>query len=126
MKTREQVVTLTKRRSRKSKHVRRGLKTFKNNSPRLSVFRSSKHIYCQVIDDESGRTLAAASSLEQEIKGELRGLKKTEVASKIGSSIAEKAKAKGVSRVRFDRGYYKYHGRIKALAEAAREGGLVF
>ena len=102
------------------------MKTFKNNSPRLSVFRSSKHIYCQVIDDESGRTLAAASSLEQEIKGELRGLKKTEVASKIGSSIAEKAKAKGVSRVRFDRGYYKYHGRIKALAEAAREGGLVF
>ena len=126
MKTKEQVMTLSKRRLRKRKHVRRDLKTFKNHSPRLTVFRSSKHIYCQVIDDDTGRTLVSASSLEKDIIGELAGLKKTEVASKVGSAIAEKAKAQDVSRVRFDRGYYKYHGRVKALAEAARKGGLVF
>lgn len=94
--------------------------------PRLSVRRSLTNIYCQVIDDETGRTLASASSRDKECRAELEKLKKTDVASKIGALIAERAKAAGVVRVAFDRGHYKYHGRVRALAEAAREGGLEF
>ena len=91
--------------------------------PRLSVFRSSKHIYAQVIDDSRGVTLAAASS--KALGDDATGTKK-DVAVLVGRAIAEAAKAKGVTKVVFDRGPYKYHGRVKALADAAREGGLDF
>ncbi|MFS8741302.1 50S ribosomal protein L18 [Synechococcus sp. WC10meta] len=88
---------------------------------RLSVFRSLNHIYAQIIDDEKGETLVAESSLALKLKGN-----KTEVARKVGLALAEKAIAKGIKQVAFDRGPYKYHGRVKALAEGAREGGLEF
>jgi large subunit ribosomal protein L18 len=88
---------------------------------RLSVFRSLNHIYAQIIDDEKGETLVAESSLALKLKGN-----KTEVARKVGLALAEKAIAKGIKQVAFDRGPYKYHGRVKALAEGARKGGLEF
>ena len=110
---------------RKALHVRARLRGTPER-PRLSVFRSLGNIYCQVIDDESGRTLASASSRDKDIRDALTGLKKTEIADKVGEQIASKAKAAGVSQVAFDRGPYKYHGRVKALAEAARQGGLEF
>lgn len=90
--------------------------------PRLAVFRSNKAIYCQLIDDLNGITLAAASSLEKGIDGE----NKTEQSKAVGKSLGEKAKSKGIDTVVFDRGGYLYHGRVKALAEGAREGGLNF
>src|SRR5207302_10276939 len=93
---------------------------------RLSVFRSSRHIYAQVIDDAAGRTLAAASSLDAGIKGDLKTGADKAAASAVGKLLAERAKAAGVAQVVFDRGAYMYHGRIKALADAAREGGLDF
>jgi large subunit ribosomal protein L18 len=92
----------------------------------LSVFRSGKHIYAQVIDDAAGRTLAAASSLDASLRTELRTGADKEAASKVGKLVAERALAAGVTAVVFDRGSYIYHGRVKALAEAAREGGLAF
>ncbi len=94
--------------------------------PRLNVYRSLAGIYAQVIDDSSGRTLAAASTLDAEIKPRLKGLRKTEQARLVGQLIAERARAKGVESVVFDRGGYRYHGRVRALAEAARESGLRF
>jgi large subunit ribosomal protein L18 len=93
--------------------------------PRLNVYRSLQHIYAQVIDDTSGMTLAAASTNEPTVRGSLSG-SKTDRARAVGKTIAERAKEKGVSAVVFDRGGYLYHGRIKALADAAREGGLEF
>jgi large subunit ribosomal protein L18 len=93
---------------------------------RLSVFRSSRHIYAQVIDDAAGRTLAAASTLDAGLKPSLKTGADAAAASAVGKLIAERAKAAGVARVVFDRGAYLYHGRIKALADAAREGGLDF
>ncbi len=90
--------------------------------PRVSVFRSNARIYAQVINDVDGRTLAAASSIEPA----LRGASKTEAAAKVGQLLAERAKAAGVTKVVFDRGGYLYHGRVKALADGAREGGLEF
>jgi large subunit ribosomal protein L18 len=93
---------------------------------RLSVFRSSRHIYAQVIDDAAGRTLAAASSLDAGIKADLKTGADKAAASAVGKLLAERAKAAGVERVVFDRGAYMYHGRVKALADAAREGGLDF
>jgi large subunit ribosomal protein L18 len=92
--------------------------------PRLAVFRSNTHIYAQVIDDASGRTLAAASTLEKELRGSRST--KTEEAAVIGRLVAERAKTAGVERVVFDRAGFRYHGRIKSLAEAAREAGLEF
>ena len=92
--------------------------------PRLSVHRSSKHIYAQVIDDKDGKTVAAASSLESELRGNTGGDLKA--AQAVGTLIAKRAKEAGVSRVVFDRGGFLFHGRVKALAEAAREGGLEF
>jgi large subunit ribosomal protein L18 len=92
--------------------------------PRLSVFRSNKHIYAQIIDDAKGVTLAAAGSLGKNAKINYGGNKAAAVV--IGKAIAEAAKAKGITKVCFDRGHYKYHGRVKALADAAREGGLQF
>ncbi|GAB4140705.1 MAG: 50S ribosomal protein L18 [Planctomycetota bacterium] len=94
--------------------------------PRLSVFRSLKNISCQIIDDSKGHTLVSASSLEKEVRTTVKGLKKSDVAKKVGALLAERAKQAGVTEVAFDRGAYRYHGRVKALAEAAREGGLVF
>ncbi len=94
--------------------------------PRLSVFRSNTNIYCQVIDDAGGRTLASASSLDKDLRSVLAGLKKSDIAAKVGDLIAARAKKAGVTRVRFDRGAYIYHGRVKALADGARKGGLEF
>jgi large subunit ribosomal protein L18 len=94
--------------------------------PRLSVFRSLANIYGQIIDDESGRTLASASSIDKELRDSLKGMRKADVAARVGAALAEKAKSAGVTKVVFDRGRYKYHGRVKALADAARQGGLEF
>jgi len=94
--------------------------------PRLSVFRSHKHIYAQVIDDETGQTLVAASSSSPEFKERHRGGGNTEAAKVLGELIAQRARAREIKRVVFDRGGYRYHGRVKALADAARQGGLVF
>jgi large subunit ribosomal protein L18 len=94
--------------------------------PRLSVFRSSKQIYCQIIDDAQGRTLAAASSLEKVNRETLKTGASVEAAMVVGKLIAERAVSAGIKEVVFDRGSYMYHGRVKALAEAAREGGLFF
>jgi large subunit ribosomal protein L18 len=94
--------------------------------PRLAVFRSLSHIYAQVIDDVSGRTIAAASDMEPALKGRLSGKKKAEVATIVGEVVAERAKDKGLTRVVFDRGGFPFHGRVKALADAARAGGLEF
>ena len=94
--------------------------------PRLCVFRSLKNIYVQVIDDEAGHTLAAASTLDKALQPELKGHCNIEAAKVIGKAIAERAKAKGISTVVFDRGGHAYHGKVMALADAAREGGLVF
>lgn len=94
--------------------------------PRLNVFRSLKHIYAQVIDDDKGHTLVAASTLDPELRGKLNGLTKTEQARLVGKLLGERALARGVKRVVFDRGGYKYHGRVKALAEGSREAGLEF
>lgn len=94
--------------------------------PRLSVFRSAKHIYAQIIDDQAGHTLAAASTLSPEIRDKLKGLKKTDAAREVGKLLAEKAKAKGIVKVVFDRNGFMYHGRVKSLADGCREHGLVF
>ncbi len=94
--------------------------------PRLNVFRSLQHIYAQVIDDSVGHTLVSASTLDGEIRDRCAGLKKSEAAKIVGQVLAERALAGGVSQVVFDRGGYQYHGRVKALAEAAREAGLQF
>jgi large subunit ribosomal protein L18 len=93
---------------------------------RLNVFRSSAHIYAQIIDDTAGRTLAAASSIEQELRESLTGKSKVEKSQAVGELIARRAREAGITRVVFDRGGYRYHGRVKAVAEAAREGGLEF
>ena len=93
---------------------------------RLSVFRSSKHIYAQIIDDMKGVTLASASSLEKDLRGSLKTGADVDAAKAVGKLVAERGVGKGVKEVVFDRGQYLYHGRIKALAEAAREGGLNF
>jgi large subunit ribosomal protein L18 len=94
--------------------------------PRLSVFRSSQHIYAQVIDDSAGKTLAAASSIEAEVKPSVEKSKKTAAAAVIGARLAQRARQAGVTSVVFDRGGFKYHGRVKALADAARKEGLEF
>ena len=94
--------------------------------PRLCVFRSGKHIYAQIVDDVSGRSLGSVSTLSKVIRDEIRGMKKTDASRAVGKKIAEVAKEKGVSQVRFDRGGFLYHGRIKAVADGAREGGLEF
>ncbi|HNT24481.1 MAG TPA: 50S ribosomal protein L18 [Anaerolineales bacterium] len=94
--------------------------------PRLSVFRSLTEIYAQVIDDEAGTTLASASTIDGELKAKIKGMKRVEQAKLVGKTVAERAKAKGIEKVTFDRGGYKYIGRVKALADGAREGGLKF
>jgi large subunit ribosomal protein L18 len=94
--------------------------------PRLNVFRSLTQVYAQIIDDQSGNTLVSASTIESEIKPKLAGLNKTDQAKLVGEAIARRAAEKGLKQVVFDRGGYRYHGRIRALAEAAREAGLEF
>ena len=111
---------------RRRQRVRRNLRRAANGRARLSVFRSSKHIYAQVIDDAAGRTLAAASSLDGSLKAALKTGADIAAAGAVGKLIAERAKAAGIEQVVFDRGAYLFHGRVKALADAAREGGLDF
>jgi large subunit ribosomal protein L18 len=94
--------------------------------PRLNVFRSLRHIYAQIINDEVGHTLVSASTADVEVKKQVEGLDKTAQARAVGKVLAERALAKGVTRVVFDRGGYRYHGRVRALAEGTREGGLEF
>lgn len=111
---------------RRANRVRRQIKAVANGRPRLSVHRSSKNIYAQIIDDVAGKTLAAASTLDGGLKGELKTGADIAAAAAVGKLVAERATKAGVKEVVFDRGVYIYHGRIKALAEAAREGGLTF
>ncbi len=111
---------------RRKARVRRKLRTRAGERPRLSVFRSSKHIYAQVIDDRKGRTLAAASTLDKELRAKLKTGADKAAASEVGKLIAARAKEAGVDKVVFDRGGYLYMGRVEALAEAAREAGLEF
>jgi len=94
--------------------------------PRLSVFRGLSEIYAQVIDDEAGKTLVSASSIDAELRAKMKGLKKIEQARLVGEAIAERAKGTGITSIVFDRGGFRYTGRVKALADAAREGGLQF
>ncbi len=116
-----------KEEARKARHFRVRKKVSGTaEKPRLNVFRSVKHIYVQVIDDFSGKTLTAASSVDKELKGKITTGGNIESAKTIGSLIAKRAQDKGISQVVFDRAGYQYHGRVKALAEAAREGGLKF
>jgi large subunit ribosomal protein L18 len=112
--------------ARRKARVRKSIKAASNGRPRLSVFRSSKHIYAQVIDDANGHTLAAASSLEKELGSSLKTGADKAAAAEVGKLVAQRAKDAGISEVVFDRGGYIYHGRIKALADAARESGLSF
>jgi large subunit ribosomal protein L18 len=120
------MATVADRTARRTEKVRRRIKRGAGTRLRLSVFRSSKHIYAQVIDDIKGETLAAASSLEKEMRTSLKTGADTAAAKAVGKSVAERAVAKGIKDVVFDRGGYLYHGRVKALADAAREGGLKF
>jgi len=111
---------------RRKARVRKAIKARAFGRPRLSVHRSDKNIYAQIIDDVSGRTLAAASTLDKDIKATVKNGSTAEAAAAIGKLIAERGLAAKVSEVVFDRGAYIYHGRVKALADAAREGGLQF
>jgi large subunit ribosomal protein L18 len=113
-------------RVRRRERLRFQLRQKSGGRVRLSVFRSSKHIYAQVIDDAAGRTLASASSLDQDLRKDLKTGADRDAAALVGKLVAERALAAGVKEVVFDRGAYLYHGRVKALAEAAREGGLAF
>jgi large subunit ribosomal protein L18 len=117
---------LSDRTARRTGVVRRKIKLAAGTRARLSVFRSSKHIYVQLIDDAKGETLVAASTLEKPMRGEGKKGADIAAAKAVGKLIAERAKDKGIKDVVFDRGGYLYHGRIKALADAAREGGLNF
>ena len=118
-------VTRAVARKRRQARVRRKL-AGTTQRPRLNVFRSLEHIYAQVIDDSSGQTLVSASTIDRELRADLASLPKQEQAKAVGMRIAERAKAKGIEKVVFDRGGYLYHGRIRALAEGSREGGLIF
>ena len=117
---------LTKTRARRIARVRQAIRKAGAGRARLSVFRSSKHIYAQVIDDSAGRTLASASSIEKDLREKLKTGADTAAAAEVGKLLAERAVKAGVKDVVFDRGAYLYHGRVKALAEGAREGGLSF
>jgi large subunit ribosomal protein L18 len=115
-----------KTRDRRVNRVRRSVRAAAHGRVRLSVFRSSKHIYAQVIDDEAGKTLAAASSRDKDVSGKVKTGADKAAAAEVGKLVAERAVAAGVKEVVFDRGAYLYHGRVKALADGAREGGLSF
>jgi len=115
----------TARQRRKALHVRRVLRNDMDR-PRLSVFRSRAQIYCQVIDDLAGRTLCSASTLDRELSDSLKGLAKKQAAARVGEAVAKRALEKSIKKVKFDRGWHRYHGRVKELAEAARAAGLEF
>lgn len=117
--------------SRAVARMRRHVRVRKNlagtaERPRLNVFRSITGIYAQVIDDQAGRTLVSASTVEKDLREKVKGMKKSEQAKLVGQTVAERAKSKGIELVVFDRGGYRYVGRVKALADGAREGGLQF
>ena len=117
--------------SRSAARIRRHVRVRKNiagtpQRPRLSIFRSLSEIYAQVIDDADGNTIASASSIDKELRKKTKGMKKTDQAKLVGKMVAERAKSKGIQAVVFDRGGFKYSGRVKALADGAREGGLEF
>lgn len=124
MKYWKKIAERTRRRTFRNRNRVRG----SGERPRMSVFRSSRYIYAQVIDDEAGRTLASSSSLDLVRKGRMEGGKagNREAAKAVGLDLAARAREAGITAVRFDRGPYKYHGRVKALADGAREGGLTF
>ena len=122
---------MAKKKTRSVARVRRHRRIRKNiagtpEKPRLNVFRSLSDIYVQVIDDEAGNTLVSASSIDRELQSKMKGLNKTEQANLVGKAVAERAKEEGIKTVVFDRGGYRYIGRVKALADGAREGGLQF
>ena len=110
-------------RIRRRKHIRKTV-FGTADKPRISIFRSLKHIYAQAIDDDSGITLASASTVDKELKDTLKGLKKYEAAVKVGEKLGERLKAKSISQAIFDRGGFLYHGRVKALAEGIRDKGI--
>ena len=118
------MVTQTQLFDRRARRTRFGLRQRAHGRPRLSVFRSERHIYVQIIDDTKGETLVAASTVEKDLRGKYK--KHVEAAVAVGKLAAERALAKGITKVVFDRGAYRYHGRIKALADAARAAGLTF
>jgi large subunit ribosomal protein L18 len=120
------MATVVDRTLRRTAKVRRNIRRAAGGRARLSVFRSSKHIYAQVIDDIKGETLASASSLEKTLREGMKSGANIDAAKTVGKLLAERAAAKGVKEVVFDRSGYLYHGRVKALADAAREGGLKF
>jgi len=117
---------MTKRRGRRTFRVRNRIRQSRSTPPRLSVFCSNKHMYAQIIDDQAGRTLVSASSIEKELFGAGKYAGNKQAAAKVGEALASRAKEHGIKEVVFDRGPYKYHGRIQALADAARHGGLEF
>jgi len=119
-------VTSQSKLKRRGRRVRSRLAKVNNNRPRLSVFRSSKNIAVQIIDDRAGKTLASASSLEADVKSKIGKGSDVNAATEIGKLVAERALKAGIKDVVFDRGSYIYHGRVKAVAEAAREAGLNF
>jgi large subunit ribosomal protein L18 len=112
-------------RERRKLRIRRKI-SGTSDKPRLSVFRSAKHIYAQVVDDVAGQTLAHASTLSRDVRGEVTDANKQDAAKKVGAAIAKMLLAKGISKIVFDRNGYLYHGRVRALADAAREAGLKF
>ena len=118
------MANVNKKTDRRKARVRRTLKARSSGRPRLSVHRSSKHIYAQVIDDAAGKTIAAASTMEKDLRSSMKTGADTKAAAAIGKLVAERALKAGIDKVVFDRGGYRYHGRIKALADGAREGGL--
>ena len=120
------MLTLKESRDKRKQRTRSQIHKQSRGRPRLSVFRSNKHIYAQLIDDVSGVTVAAASSIDKDLKGKLKTGADRAAAEAVGTLIAARAKAAGLEKVVFDRGSYLYHGRIKALAAAAREAGLSF
>ena len=118
---------MSRAKARRRRHMRvRGKLAGTPDRPRLNVFRSVTAIYAQIIDDAAGRTLVSASSVDQELRTRVKGLKKSEQAKLVGQAVAERAKLKGIKAVVFDRGGYKFIGRVKALADGARESGLQF
>ena len=120
------MATVVDRTERRTAKVRRRIRRAAGERLRLSVFRSSKHIYAQVIDDRKGETVVSASSVEKDMRGGLKTGADIAAAKAVGKLLAERAASKGITELVFDRGSYRYHGRVKALADAAREGGLKF
>jgi large subunit ribosomal protein L18 len=120
------MATVADRTERRTAKVRRNVRRAAGNRARLSVFRSSKHIYAQVIDDARGETLVSASSIEKDMRTSRKTGANIDAAKAVGKRVAERAASKGITQVVFDRGGYLFHGRVKALADAAREGGLKF